>query len=94
MTIPELATATKLSARSVRRWLSDLSIVAVDMSGRLLVYPADTAQRIREAVVAARAARADKVRAAVRRQWSKPAPRGRVMTVAEAKATARKGGRP
>ncbi len=95
MTTLDLAKACAISPRSVKRWLATLRIEPTGSSGRWYTYAPETAERIRKAIAAARAARADKIRQTFRRQWSlTPPPKTRVKSIAELKAGTRKRGEP
>lgn len=88
MIISEITAEVGLSERMVRRYIVALGISPVGVSGKTNVYHQNTPDLIRKAVLEARAAKADAVRASIAARTGRPSP-GRILTIEEAK---RKGG--
>lgn len=99
----EIATRLGMSRRTLTRWMSRLEIRPGRYQGVLGLYPEEVVEQIRLAHHAAMEARADLVRAALARRWAQKAPpappaaarrpsEGRIISVAEAKRRAKRGG--
>lgn len=94
MTLGMIAAQCGLSERMVRRYISKLGIDPSGIYGRSSTYPHSTLERVRQAVLDARAARSEAVRAAIaRRTGSVQEKPDQVISVREAKARAKGGAR-
>ncbi len=88
ITIDEIRSATGLSERAVRSWVSRLSIVPVGIKGRSHLYPTTVVSDIQAAQIQSGMARRSKVPTITLEAAASPTPPGVVISVAEAKRRA------
>ena len=100
LTIEQIADKVGISVRTVRRYIASEGIgISACGSDNRNFYSHASADQIKDAVMAARERKAEAVRAGVARRTMKTAaatsqPEPAILTVAQAKKRARKGGRP